>query len=108
LGLETIDFSEDNFKKLKPKQSVQLFGLCSIKQKPHTANGVIFLTLEDDSGFVNVVVQPDLAKHFKQIILSEDFLFIDGIFQGLVGNIPYVLANRISGKTALVDEFLKS
>ncbi len=43
-----------------------------------TAKGFVFITLEDETGFINVVVKPDIAKKFNRVVVSSTVLLVRG------------------------------
>jgi error-prone DNA polymerase len=47
-------------------QSVRVAGLCICRQKPPTASGLTFLTLEDETGFANLIVMPAIARRDRE------------------------------------------
>jgi error-prone DNA polymerase len=66
---------------LKKNQVVSVAGAVIIRQRPMTANNVVFITLEDETGFANFVVMPDKFEQYRAIINTHDFLIIRGIFE---------------------------
>jgi error-prone DNA polymerase len=60
---------------------VAVAGAVIIRQRPMTANNVVFITLEDETGFSNFVVMPDMFEKFRAIINQSSFLIIRGIFE---------------------------
>ncbi len=64
-------------------------GLVLVRQRPGTAKGVIFLTMEDETGVVNVVVWPKMFERFRRIVMSAQFLLVRGRIerQGLVSHV---------------------
>lgn len=61
-------------------------GLVLTRQRPGTASGVVFVTLEDESGSSNIVIWPSVYEKFKQIVINARFMKIEGKLekQGLV------------------------
>ncbi|MDR3385417.1 MAG: error-prone DNA polymerase [Rudaea sp.] len=57
---------------------VRFAGLVRLRQRPETASGVTFMTLEDEDGMVNVVVWRDLADRQRRVLLESQLLAIDG------------------------------
>jgi len=53
-------------------------GVVIIRQRPVTAHGFLFLTLEDETGFVNVVVMPNMLKKHRKLIVSSSVLLVRG------------------------------
>jgi error-prone DNA polymerase len=74
--------------------AVTVAGLVLVRQRPGSANGVIFVTLEDDTGVANVIVWPDAFARFRKIVLSARLLRIDGTLQR-EGIVTHVIAKRI-------------
>ena len=66
---------------LKRGQVVSSAGAVIIRQRPMTANKVVFITLEDETGFSNFVVMPDVFEKYRAVINQSDFLIIRGIFE---------------------------
>jgi error-prone DNA polymerase len=58
--------------------NVKVAGLVIIRQRPGTAKGFIFLTLEDETGLINVVVKPNLVKRCRRAIVSSSILLVKG------------------------------
>lgn len=60
---------------------IQVAGLMVVQQSPHTAKGFVFLTLEDEFGFINVVVRPRIFEDYHQIIRNSPLLLVMGTLQ---------------------------
>ncbi len=52
-----------------------------VRQRPGTAKGFVFLSLEDETGIANVIVTPALFRRYRQTILSAPFLEVHGVAQ---------------------------
>ena len=74
--------------------AVTAAGLVLVRQRPGSANGVIFVTLEDETGVANVIVWPDAFARFRKAVLSARLLRIDGTLQR-EGIVTHVIARRI-------------
>jgi error-prone DNA polymerase len=75
---------------------VRIAGAVIVRQRPGTANGFVFLSMEDETGIMNAIVTPQVFDRNKFAVLGEPFLVIDGILQNLDGVIA-VKAGRIAG-----------
>ncbi len=64
---------------LRKRQLVAVAGAVIVRQRPSTANDVVFITMEDETGFSNFIVMPDVFDKFRSTIVSSDFLLIRGI-----------------------------
>ncbi|MGA0059302.1 MAG: error-prone DNA polymerase [Planctomycetota bacterium] len=69
-------------------------GLVICRQRPGTAKGTVFLTLEDESGFCNVVVWPDVYERHHVLVKAEPFLAVEGRVQRQDG-VVHLVAKRI-------------
>mgnify|MGYP003704650397 CR=1 FL=1 len=66
------------------------------RQRPGTAKGFVFLTLEDETGIANIVVRPDVFERERLTVIRQPFLLIDGILQQQDG-VTAVRAERVQG-----------
>ncbi len=55
------------------------------RQRPGTAKGLIFLTLEDETGNANVIVMPDIYEKYRRAVLEPKFIRVSGIVQNQDG-----------------------
>ena len=77
-----------------PGGYVRIAGCVITRQRPGTAKGILFLTMEDETGISNAVVMPDIFEHYKSSILSHPFLLVEGVIQN-VDSVIHVRATRI-------------
>jgi error-prone DNA polymerase len=75
---------------------VRVAGLVICRQRPGTAKGFLFLSLEDETGIANVIVTPDLFERHRATLTGESFLLIEGILQN-TGGLVSVKASRVEG-----------
>jgi error-prone DNA polymerase len=61
--------------------TIQIAGNVICRQRPGTAKGFVFISLEDETGVSNAIVDPDLFEHFRLVITEEAFLLIEGEVQ---------------------------
>lgn len=64
-----------------PDTRITLAGLLLIRQRPSTAKGVTFGTLEDEHGFLDMILWPDVSERFKETFLYDCFLIVSGKIQ---------------------------
>lgn len=81
---------------------VEVCGLVITRQRPGTASGVIFLTLEDQTATSNVVVWPSMFEKARGSVMAGRLLKIRGKLQR-EGIVTHVIANRIEDKSYLLD-----
>ena len=75
---------------------VRVAGAVITRQRPGTAKGFVFLTLEDETGIANVIIQPDLYATQRMIIVEEPFLLVEGVLQ-IQDGVTSVKADRLQG-----------
>jgi error-prone DNA polymerase len=75
---------------------VRIAGAVITRQRPGTAKGFVFLTLEDETGIANVIVRPDLFAEQRRAIVGEPYLLIEGTLQIQEG-VTSVKAERVVG-----------
>jgi error-prone DNA polymerase len=78
---------------------VRIAGSVIVRQRPGTANGFVFLSMEDETGIMNAIVTPAIFDRYKFAVLGEPFLLIRGVLQNLDGVIS-VKAGHIEGLRA--------
>jgi len=64
---------------LKKGRVVRVAGAVIVRQRPMTANNVVFITLEDETGHSNFICMPDVFERFRAVINQNNFLLIKGI-----------------------------
>ncbi len=73
---------------------VDVAGSVIVRQRPMTAKGFLFLSLEDETGISNIIVRPKTFEQYRQVILENSFLLVSGKLQNSRGVIS-VLAEKI-------------
>ena len=86
-----------------PGTPVHVAGLVTCRQHPGTAKGVIFVTLEDETGQINVVVWQRLSQKQRRPLLSARLLGVDGILQRESG-VTHLIAERLTDHSALIGD----
>ncbi|WP_196941890.1 OB-fold nucleic acid binding domain-containing protein [Pseudooceanicola algae] len=81
---------------------VTVSGLVILRQRPGTAKGVIFLTLEDETGVVNVIAWRKIFERFRRAVISGRMLRVTGRIQRGDG-VTHVLAEEIEDISAMLD-----
>nr|WP_207201738.1 error-prone DNA polymerase [Pseudomonas sp. TH41] len=81
---------------------VSVAGLVTGRQRPGTASGVTFVTLEDEFGNVNVIVWRDLAERQRQVLVGSQLLKVDGRWEK-EGEVRHLIAGRLSDLSPLLD-----
>jgi error-prone DNA polymerase len=81
-------------KTAKHGQWVRVAGAVITRQRPGTAKGFVFLTLEDETGLVNIIVRPQLFTQEWLTLIEKPFLVVEGVLQH-VDNVINVRAERV-------------
>ena len=81
---------------------VRTAGMVITRQRPGTAKGFVFLTLEDETGIANIIVRPDLYASDRLIIVESSFLMVEGVLQNQDG-VTSIKAERVSRLAGLPD-----
>jgi error-prone DNA polymerase len=73
--------SSADFDHLEHRSQVAVAGLVVARQRPSTANGVVFMLLEDEHGQMNLVVPPQVYERFRPLVRGEPLLLARGRFE---------------------------
>jgi error-prone DNA polymerase len=74
---------------------LRIGGCVIARQRPGTAKGMMFLSLEDETGIANAIVAPDLLQKNRALLISERFLMIEGILQNQ-DNVIHIRAEKVA------------
>jgi error-prone DNA polymerase len=80
---------------------VRVAGIVTHRQRPGTASGVVFVTLEDETGSVNLVVWPRVLEAQREAVLGARLMLVHGRLQAADGVI-HVVAGRIEDQSGLL------
>lgn len=78
-------------------------GIVTVRQRPGTAKGVVFITLEDEMGTVNVICWPTLVEQFRREVMGAQLLGVYGIWQS-ENNVRHLVAKRLVDLSHLLGE----
>ncbi len=84
---------------------VTVAGIVICRQRPGTAKGVIFLTLEDETGVANIVVWAKVFERFRRAVIAGRCLKITGRLQR-DGSVIHVVSEQIEDISALLDRIV--
>jgi error-prone DNA polymerase len=85
----------------KDGQLARACGIVTVRQRPGTAKGVLFMTLEDETGNVNLIVWPDLVEKQRREVLGAPLLGVYGIWQRQ-GEVRHLVAKRLVDMSSLL------
>lgn len=85
---------------------VAVAGLVIVRQRPGSAKGVIFVTLEDETGTANVVIWARVFERFRRAVVAGRLLRVTGRVQR-DGSVVHVVAETVEDLSPLLDELLR-
>ena len=103
--------SADELRDLPDGRVVRACGIVTMRQRPQTAKGTIFVSLEDETGIVNVIVWNDLVEEEREPLLKAKLLAVQGIWQRNTaggGQVRHLLARRFKDLTPLLGRLADS
>ena len=95
----------DSTSGLRSKSRTRAAGLVICRQRPGTAKGVIFLTLEDETGVANIVVWAKVFERFRRAVIAGRCLKVTGRLQR-DGDVVHLVAECVEDISALLDEIV--
>lgn len=88
----------EQVRNLKNGSYVRLAGVVLVRQRPGSAKGVVFMTLEDETGIANAVIWPKALERFRKVVMGARLVFIQGRIQRHE-DIIHVIANRLEDRS---------
>jgi error-prone DNA polymerase len=82
-------------------ERVAVSGLVTIRQRPGTAQGVIFMTIEDETGIANIIVWPKTFERFRPLVLGARYIAVAGEMQK-ESDVIHVVAHRLDDLTPML------
>lgn len=79
---------------MKNGQRIETSGLVLVRQQPGTASGVVFITIEDETGVANLIVWPRVKERFRAVIMRSRILHVQGRVQ-TADNVIHIIAERL-------------
>lgn len=96
----------EDIKSIRNGRKIKVAGIVLVRQRPGSAKGVLFITLEDETGSMNLIVWPKLFDKYRRTILGSGMLGCEGRIQR-EGDVIHIIATRLvdlSGTLAKVGE----
>ncbi len=87
-------YSASDLRQLPNGRRLRVGGCVIARQRPGTAKGMMFLSLEDETGIANAIVAPDLLQKNRVLLISERFLMVEGILQNQ-DNVIHIRAEKV-------------
>jgi len=77
------------------KQYVRCAGVVLVRQRPGSAKGVVFMTLEDETGIANIVVWPKVMERFRKEVMGARLVLVEGYIQSSPEHVTHLVAERL-------------
>jgi error-prone DNA polymerase len=77
------------------KRRVRCAGVVLVRQRPGSAKGVVFMTLEDETGIANIVVWPKVMEKFRKEVMGSRLILIEGYIQSSPEQVTHLVAQRM-------------
>ena len=77
------------------KKHVRCAGVVLVRQRPGSANGVVFMTLEDETGIANIVVWPKVMERFRKEVMGARLILVEGYIQSSPEQVTHLVAERL-------------
>jgi error-prone DNA polymerase len=78
---------------------IRLAGIVTVRQRPGTAKGTVFITIEDETGIANIIVWPSLVETFRTHIINATLLIVEGQLQRAEENVTHIIAQRLADRS---------
>jgi error-prone DNA polymerase len=79
----------------RDRQRVRCAGVVLVRQRPGSAKGVVFMTLEDETGIANVVVWPKVMERFRKEVMGARLVLVEGTIQSSPEKVVHLVAERL-------------
>jgi len=77
------------------RQKVRCAGVVLVRQRPGSSNGVVFMTIEDETGIANIVVWPKIMAQFRKEVMGARLIEIEGRIQSSPEKVVHLVADRL-------------
>lgn len=83
---------------------MKVAGVVTVRQRPGSAKGVVFLTIEDETGIANIVVWPKIMKAFRREVMGARLIHIEGRIQRSPEGVVHLVAAKLQDRSAALIE----
>ena len=90
-----------------PGRLARASGLVTHRQRPETAKGTVFVTLEDETGAINIIIWPDTMERYRREILAAQLMTVYGVWQSdqhTGGQVTHLIARRVVDHSELLGQ----
>jgi len=93
------------------RRSVRCAGVVLVRQRPGSAKGVVFMTLEDETGIANIVVWPKVMEKYRKEVMGARLILVEGYIQSSPEEVTHLVAQRLVDRShdliGLADDALR-
>ena len=93
------------------RRSVRCAGVVLVRQRPGSAKGVVFMTLEDETGIANIVVWPKVMEKYRKEVMGARLILVEGYIQSSPEEVTHLVAQRLVDRShdliGLADDELR-
>ena len=94
----------EQLKSIRDGKRLSIAGVVLIRQRPGTSKGVVFITIEDETGVANLVIWPDVFKKQRKIVMGARLMAVHGLIQkDPDSEVIHVVADRLEDHTSLLS-----
>jgi error-prone DNA polymerase len=90
-----------DLKSMRNGRRTAVSGLVLVRQRPSTAKGIIFITLEDETGVANLIIRPHTWERYRSVARAAPALIAEGVVERQ-GEVIHVMVNRLHDLAACV------
>jgi error-prone DNA polymerase len=94
--------SNDRLDQIQPGRRIAIAGLALVRQRPGSANGVVFITTEDEFGIANIIVWPNVFERYRREVMTARLLSAEGKLQR-EGLVIHLVAEKLIDLSPLLD-----
>jgi error-prone DNA polymerase len=91
--------------------SIRCAGVVLVRQRPGSAKGVVFMTLEDETGIANIVVWPKVMEKYRKEVMGARLILVEGYIQSSPEEVTHLVAQRLIDRShdliGLADDALR-
>ncbi|MGY4407254.1 error-prone DNA polymerase [Bradyrhizobium sp. USDA 3315] len=92
VACHTINQSND-------RRRVRCAGVVLVRQRPGSAKGVVFMTLEDETGIANIVVWPKVMEQYRKEVMGARLILVEGYIQSSPEGVTHLVAQRMTDRS---------
>lgn len=78
---------------------LRIAGIVTVRQRPGTAKGTVFITIEDETGIANIIVWPAIVQACRHPIINASLLVVEGRLQRSEENVTHIIAERLADRS---------